>query len=278
MGNLKGIDLSTWQGSYVDFDKIKKAGYEFVIIRAGFGRESSQIDNCFITNYNKAKKVGLKVGAYWYSYAVSPDDAIKEAKACIEVLKGKQFEMPIYYDVEENDILNKSVAEIRNIISNFCSTLRSSKYYCGITSFLSALEQIGTDFCNKYPVWVAQYYNKCTYTGNYQIWQHTSTAVVDGVKGSVDEDIYYKNKMDFESYIKKNGLNGYSNINLKPITPAELYIAFEVINGQWKAGEERKKELTKCGYNYNAIQSVVNVLLSDTDMFNKAKTILTMRE
>lgn len=278
MNDLKGIDVSTWQGHYVDFDKVKKQGYNFVIIRAGFGRDKTQIDNCFIENYNKAKKAGLKVGAYWYSYAVSPDDAKQEAKACIEVLKGKQFEMPIYYDVEENDIANKSVSEIRNIIANFISTMREAKYYTGITSYLSLLEKIGTDFCNKYPVWVAQYYNKCTYSGNYQIWQHTSTAKVNGINGGVDEDIYYINKMDFEKYIKSNGFNGFNKTKQIPILPIDIYCAFEVINGQWSSGIKRKQMLEQSGFDYNAVQSIVNVLLSDTDIFSKCKTILSMRK
>lgn len=278
MNTLKGIDVSTWQGHYVDFDKVKKQGYNFVIIRAGFGRDKAQIDNCFIENYNKAKKAGLKVGAYWYSYAVSPDDAKQEAKACIEVLKGKQFEMPIYYDVEENDIANKSVSEIRNIIANFISTMREAKYYTGITSYLSLLEKIGTDFCNKYPVWVAQYYNQCTYSGNYQIWQHTSTAKVNGITGGVDEDIYYINKMDFEKYIKSNGFNGFNKTKEIPVSPNDIYCAFEVINGKWSSGIKRKQMLEQSGFNYNAVQSIVNILLADTDIFSKCKKILSMRK
>lgn len=61
-----GIDVSTWQGTQIDFEAVKKSGIKYVIIRAGFGRESSQKDNCFEINYRKAKQAGLKVGAYWY--------------------------------------------------------------------------------------------------------------------------------------------------------------------------------------------------------------------
>ena len=180
MGTQRGIDVSTWQGGYVDFDKVKKSGCEFVIIRAGYGREEYQIDNQFINNYNKARKAGLKIGAYWYSYAMSEEEAIQEAKACLSVIKGKKFEMPIFYDVEESKTLELGSATVRKIISAFCNRLKQDKYYCGITSFLSAFEDIiGVDFSNKYPVWVAQYYNKCTYTGNYGIWQHSNSAKID---------------------------------------------------------------------------------------------------
>ena len=97
---IKGIDVSSWQGN-IDFGKVKASGIDFVIIRAGYGREVSQIDKCFVQNYNAAKVAGLDVGAYWYSYADSAEDAVKEAKACMEVIKGKKFEYPIYFDLEK---------------------------------------------------------------------------------------------------------------------------------------------------------------------------------
>lgn len=67
--SAKGIDVSTWQGN-IDFSKVKAAGIDFVIIRAGYGREISQKDKYFEQNYKNAKAAGLNVGAYWYSYAV----------------------------------------------------------------------------------------------------------------------------------------------------------------------------------------------------------------
>ena len=97
---IKGIDVSSWQG-IVDYKKVKAGDIDFVIIRAGFGRETSQKDNCFEQNYSAAKAAGLDVGAYWYSYADSAEDAVREAKACMEVIKGKKFEYPIYFDLEE---------------------------------------------------------------------------------------------------------------------------------------------------------------------------------
>jgi len=95
----KCIDVSTWQGS-IDFNKVKSAGYDYVIIRAGYGKEKSQKDNMFETNYKNAKSAGLKVGAYWFSYAMSPSTATAEADACLSCIKGKKFELPVYYDME----------------------------------------------------------------------------------------------------------------------------------------------------------------------------------
>lgn len=280
MGTQKGIDVSTWQGGYTDFSKVKKAGNSFVIIRAGYGKEKSQIDNQFINNYNKARKAGLKLGAYWYSYAKSEEEAIQEAEACLSVIGGKKFEMPIFYDVEETRTLKLGSATVRKIISAFCNKLKQNKYYCGITSFLSAFEDIiGIDFANKYPVWVAQYYNKCTYKGNFAIWQHKNSAKVDGITtGVVDEDFYYPDKMNYENYIKANGYNGFSAQFGSLFSPNEIYIAFEVINGRWSSGEKRKQMLEQNKYNYNRIQEIVNILLNNKiNMFEKSKIILTTR-
>ena len=121
----KGIDVSTWQGN-IDYNKVKSSGIEFVIIRAGFGREPSQVDNCFEKNYKNAKAAGLKVGAYWYSYAVSVNDARLEADACMQVLKGKTFDLPIFYDIEERFQFDKGKSFCSQIAIAFCDKLKSS--------------------------------------------------------------------------------------------------------------------------------------------------------
>ena len=77
-----------------------KTAVDYVIAQAGYGRYASQVDAEFERNYAECKKHKIPVGAYWFSYAVSPDDARQEARACMEVLKGKQFEYPIYFDIE----------------------------------------------------------------------------------------------------------------------------------------------------------------------------------
>ena len=105
MANYKGIDVSQHQGN-IDFGKVKAAGYDFVIIRAGYGKYASQKDPYFEQNYAGAKAAGLNVGAYWYSYADSTANAKLEAEACLQVIKGKTFEYPIYFDLEERSQFN----------------------------------------------------------------------------------------------------------------------------------------------------------------------------
>lgn len=97
---FKGIDVSQYQQN-IDFKKVKASGVDFVIIRAGYGKYANQKDPYFERHYKAAKAAGLKVGAYWYSYAASVEDAKAEAQTCINAIKGKTFEYPIYFDLEE---------------------------------------------------------------------------------------------------------------------------------------------------------------------------------
>ena len=108
---ISGIDVSEWQG-HVDFNAVKASGVKFVLIRAGYGRSASQEDRYFAEHYTQAKAAGLQVGAYWYSYAVSPADAANEARACLTVLGNRHFDFPIYFDLEEAFVVfwNRTVA------------------------------------------------------------------------------------------------------------------------------------------------------------------------
>ena len=98
--NTRGIDISRYQGK-PDFGRLESE-VDYIILQAGYGRYSSQKDSEFERSYSECKKHGIPVGIYWYSYAKSTADALAEANACMEVIKGKQFEYPIYYDLEEN--------------------------------------------------------------------------------------------------------------------------------------------------------------------------------
>ena len=102
---MKGIDVSVHNGN-IDWNRVKSAGIDFAILRAGYGRVASQKDEKFEANYAGAKAAGVPVGAYWYSYATTPDEAKLEAEVCVSILRGKQFEYPIWFDLEERSALN----------------------------------------------------------------------------------------------------------------------------------------------------------------------------
>lgn len=263
----KGFDISTWQGSDIDFTKAKNQGNTFAILRVGFSYYSPEFnpteDNCFEKTYPKAKKAGLKLGAYWYANARNKSEAIKEAEACMKYLKGKQFELPIFYDVEQDYIITKSASELKDIISAFCDTLLKNGYYAGVYCGFAVTDKVGTAFMNKYPVWFAQWYKECQYTGNYGVWQYTDEAYVSGI-GNIDGDYLYN---DYTSYIKQNGYNGFPKTPDKPedlSKKSNLTLAFEVIDGKYGAGDVRKQKL---GDRYSEVQEVVNALLIDTNEY-----------
>lgn len=267
---MKGIDVSQWQGN-IDFNKVKANGIDFVIIRAGYGREISQKDPYFEQNYARAKAAGLNVGAYWYSYAISAADAKKEAQTCIQAIKGKQFEYPIYFDLEESSQLSKGMAFCSSLVTAFCSELESNGYFAGLycsTGYLNAC--INENVRNKYAIWVAQWNSTCTYKGTYGIWQY-GVEKVNGVTGDCDMDISY---MDYPTKIKNGGYNGFKKTVTKKKSVDE--IAKEVIQGKWSAGDERKKRLTTAGYNYDAVQKKVNELMTKTHVVQKGDTLTSI--
>jgi len=202
---FNGIDVSVWQGPNVDFQKVKDSGINFVILRAGYGH--GQADKYFESNYQKAKAAGLNVGVYWYCYADTFEDSTAEANIALETLKGKQFEYPIYYDIEESSIFEKGMEFTSSLADNFCQIMEQNKYFCGIVAALNFYKNYFNEYVkNRYTIWVAQYADKCTYDGPYKIWQRSSTGSVPGIDGNVDLDISYE---DFGPIMKKNHLNGF---------------------------------------------------------------------
>ena len=189
---LKGIDISTFQGNNIDFNKVKKSGIDFVIIRAGYGREASQKDDCFEINYKNAKAAGLKVGAYWYSYAISVDDAKTEADTCSSIIKGKTFDLPVFMDLEEQSQFAKGKDFCSSIVTAFCDRMIKNGYKTGLyISYSPLMSYISDTVRNKYPLWIAQYYKECQYKGKYAMWQYTDGGVVPGTSGTIDMDYLY---------------------------------------------------------------------------------------
>lgn len=203
---MKGIDVSKWQGD-IDFNKVKASGIDFVIIRAGYGRVISQKDPYFEQNYSRAKAAGLNVGAYWYSYADSVKDAETEANVCLEVLKGKQFEMPIYFDLEEQKQFAKGKQFCSELVKAFCNKLEAAGYFAGLYISRSPLQtHITSEVANRYALWIAEYASRVNYAGQYGMWQNSSTGRVSGINGNVDTDFCY---VDYPKIIKEAGLNGF---------------------------------------------------------------------
>jgi GH25 family lysozyme M1 (1,4-beta-N-acetylmuramidase) len=191
--NYKGIDVSKHQG-IISWDKVKKAGIDVAIIRCGFGSDrTSNDDKQFERNYSEAKRVGIKVGVYLYSYATSVSMAASEAQHVIRLLKDKSIDYPVFYDLEDAGTTGKcSKTVIADMAETFCNAITAAGYNVGIYANKYWFTSILTDArFNKWDKWVAQYNTKCTYQGSYVGWQYSSEGNVDGITGKVDMDEFY---------------------------------------------------------------------------------------
>lgn len=200
----KGIDVSTYQGK-IDWNKVKKAGIEYAIIRAGYGKYAKQKDNCFDANVQGAKAAGIKIGAYWFGYATDVESAKEEADVFAEVIKGIDFELPVFYDYEYDSFeyakkqgitVDKKLAS--DIVIAFLDRLVSRGYTVGNYVNPDLIHNAFDSRINKYDTWMAHYYDNpntskvYTYDGfNVIGWQYSSKGTVDGIEGNVDMNVFY---------------------------------------------------------------------------------------
>ena len=198
---IKGIDVSEWQEG-IHWKNAKKDGVVFGMLRAGYGSAimfPNQYDKTFEQNYKWAKEAGVNVGAYWYSYASTAEQAKAEAESFIKALKGKQFEYPVAMDVEESCITTEAVKA-------FCSEMEGRGYYVMIYANLDYLNnRLDMSQLTQYDVWCADWSDSCGYS-RAGIWQYTSDGSVNGIKGRVDMNYSF---LDYAEVIKDAGLNGY---------------------------------------------------------------------
>lgn len=189
-----GLDISKWQGD-IDFDALKEAGVEFVIIRVGTsdGKDGEYIlDPKFIRNIEGAKRVGIDVGLYFYSYAYSKESALKDAEWVIKQIKDYDIDLPIAFDWEEWSTFNSfgiSFYELMSAADTFLNRLEEEGYQGMLYSSKYYLEQIWLE--HRYDVWLAHYTSETNYKGKYRMWQLCSNGKVDGIKGNVDIDVLY---------------------------------------------------------------------------------------
>jgi GH25 family lysozyme M1 (1,4-beta-N-acetylmuramidase) len=211
--DMKGIDVSVHNGN-IDWNNVKSAGIEFAILRAGFGRLEKQKDEKFEQNYAGAKAAGIPVGAYWYSYAMTPEEAELEADVFLKVIKGKQFEMPVYFDLEEKKQFDLGKEKVSAIMRAFLEKVEKAGYFVGLYGSASSLTtHTADDIKSHYTIWLAHWVNQTNYSGAYAVWQYSEKGHVDGINGNVDLDICYK---DFPTIIKGKGLNGWDKSDPTP--------------------------------------------------------------
>lgn len=189
----KGIDVSYCQGN-IDFDRIDKEQVQFVIIRSSFGWEQNQKDSHFERNYAGFKKLGIPVGAYHYSYARTKEQAIKEAKYCLECIKGKCFELPVFIDMEEQNCAAAGRRACTDVAKAFIETMEKSGFRSGIYTNPNWLENYlyKNEIVGKVDLWLAQWGSAKPYC-DCMLWQYGvgGRGSVSGITGEIDLDYCY---------------------------------------------------------------------------------------
>lgn len=172
---MKGIDVSENNG-IVDWQAVVDAGIEFVMVRVGYGKTHE--DELFAQNVNGAHDVGLKVGAYYYSYALTPNDAIIEANNCRDIIEkaGVSLELPVFFDMEDadhyksNNDFDISAENVTAICKNFIDNVGLE---CGVYASYSWLTNCIDWQSLGCPVWNAQYNVSDDFNG--YMWQYTDS-------------------------------------------------------------------------------------------------------
>jgi len=194
-----GIDVSKWNGD-IDWDKVKNAGVEFAIIRAGYrGSVTGSLveDPYFAANIKGATASGLPVGVYFFTQAVSEVEAVEEASAVLRLVKEYSLDYPVFIDTEgaggEGRADGLDVDTRTLVCEAFCRTIENAGYTAGVYASRNWYNNnLHTDrLDNDYHIWLAEYRSVPLYQGYYQIWQYTSKGEIDGIEGSVDMNISY---------------------------------------------------------------------------------------
>ncbi len=190
-----GIDVSKWQGN-IDWDKVKESGVTFAFIRLGTQtgpHQDSALDSYFKQNIENAKKAGIQVGVYYYTYAGSKEEASTQASWVLEQLKDYELDLPVVFDWECYSYFNSfgvSLYGLNEIADTFLQAVKNKGYQPMLYASKNYLQKVWKYL--DYPTWLAHYTESTDYEGDYQYWQFTNTGRVPGIDGNVDIDIYYR--------------------------------------------------------------------------------------
>ena len=231
--SMKGLDVSEFQGE-VDWERVKAAGYQFAMLRAGYG--FSTVDKQFKRNASECNRIGLPIGAYWFCYAISPQTAVQEADGCISTISGYRLDYPVCYDIEHASVayaagegVTMTANLAKNLVQSFCNRIEAKGYYAMFYTNKNFLDTyLGSSLPGRYAFWYARYNDSFDGT-NCGIWQYSSQGNVPGISGNVDLDEGF---IDYAPVIKSAGLNHLSEDSPAPSpSPAPEYITYVIQPG-----------------------------------------------
>lgn len=193
-----GIDVSKWNRE-IDWDRVKAAGVDFVIIRAGYRGSTTGslvVDPYFEANIKGATMAGVKVGVYFFTQAVNEVEAVEEASVVLELTQDFSLDYPIFIDTEgaggNGRADGLSVEERTLVCDAFCRTVENAGRESGVYASRNwYYNRVEVSRLERYYIWLAEYRSAPLYDGYYHMWQYTSKGEIDGIEGNVDMNISY---------------------------------------------------------------------------------------
>lgn len=242
------IDISENNG-YIDFEKVKQAGIEGVIIRIGWigNKNNHTIDKYFIDYYNRAKNVGLKIGFYVYSYVKSLENLKGACQWILNQIQDKTFELPLFLDLEDNTIESCGKENLTNQAIVFCRTFEN----LGIKSGIYANKHWFENYVDvyrlidlNYKIWLAEW-NVQNPTVNYRVdfWQNTSDGHIPGITGRVDINKMLIDNNEDNQEIIQNGDDEEVKMYFNGSTKEDVYSDTNLTN---KIGSLNPYEQCEC--------------------------------
>lgn len=189
-----GIDVSEWQ-RVIDWQQVKAGGFDFAIIRCGYGNDFvSQDDDYWLRNVTACEQLGIPYGVYLYSKATTAGMIDSEVAHTLRLLQGHNPQLPVYIDIEENSQILLGDAKLSKLADRYCSKIMQAGYKAGIYAGTYGWENFLTLVArnDNYFHWVAQWNPRgCSYGGRYEMWQYAVQPGVPGISGDVDRDVWY---------------------------------------------------------------------------------------
>lgn len=201
--SIPGIDVSSHQGM-IDWKKVKEAGVQFAYIRCGYrGYETGLInkDETFDYNISQAKANDIQVGVYFFSQAVSQEEAEEEAEFTLSCMKKYDIDLPVVYDFEKpGGIFARTYTQSKDVTTEnavlFCHIMQRKGYDAMIYNSTNLFEKLfNLEYIQEFGTWVAHYNTPYpTYPYTYQIWQYSDSGKIDGIDQAVDLDLMFIRK------------------------------------------------------------------------------------
>ena len=261
MSEVLGLDVSHYQGK-IDWQAVRNSGRKFVIMKCQYEAQSHRKDETFEDNYRLSGVYGFARGVYIFIASASIKDPEGDAKALLRHLNDRPLEYGIWLDFEADALRRQGKEKIKELAYTYAAIFRGAGYYCGIYCNKDWYENvIHNDLKSDFEFWIARYplRDKGEYNPDSKLkpkyvrtvaWQYSSKGDVPGIMGNVDLDV------DYDGVVELLAKSRYKKTDRE--------IAKEVLEGKWGtkfSNPTRKELLTMAGYDYEAVQRIVNMWL-----------------